>query len=138
MPMTKALEDLKRSMLWQNVIIVLLLGLLAAIVFIDRNNDGDRRAREAQRQVDGRVEACHSYNVDKTLQRNFQINNILTLSQLTGRDPEALKVDPRFAKYTDFVDKSYPYRQCSVDCVNALFDPKIPDCAIASNENGDP
>lgn len=149
MPATKALDDLRRSMLIQSGIIVLLLLMLGGVVFVDRHNDSDRRARESasetdrrareeKSKIDARVESTRLYNKDQTRNRDFQIQNILTLSSLSGRDVEVIKNDPKFAQYQDFVNKSYPFRQTSVECVTALFDPDIPDCAEAINESGDP
>lgn len=138
----RILKELRKSRLWMLVggfVIILLLGLLAYVVYVDRNNDSDRRKREAASKIEARVESTKLYNTDQTKRREFQIDNILTLVDLGGKQTiEEVKAKPEFAKYVEFVNKSYPYRQTSVACVTALFDPAIPDCPPASNEAGDP
>lgn len=134
----KILKGMRNAIVFGGFAIIVLLGLLAFVVFSDRKHDSDRRAREAQTLVEARIESCHSYNVDKTLQRNFQVQNILTLVQLQGRDVEVTKADPRFQTYVDFVNNSYPYKQCSINCVIASYDPNLADCGSAKDEAGNP
>lgn len=131
------LKEVKKTMITGSLIIAILLALLFVIVLSDRTNESDRRGREAQTKVTARVEACHLYNEDQTLRRHFQIDNILTLARLQGLDVDTIQASAEFGIYVDFVNDSYPFRQCSPDCVNALYDPAIDDCPAASNENGD-
>lgn len=138
MPATKALNELRRSILILNGIIVVLLIVLGFTVFVDRHNDGERRKREASAVIDARIEICRQFNQGQATDREFQVQNILTLSVMSGKDKATVESDPRFAQYKQFVNDTHPYRQCSVACVTALYDPDIQDCAAASDEQGDP
>jgi hypothetical protein len=134
----RILKGMRNAILFGGFVIIILLGLLAFVVFSDRKHDSDIRAREARSLVEARIESCRGYNVDKTLQRNFQVQNILTLVQLQGKDVETTKTDPRFQTYVDFVNNSYPYKQCSAECVIASYDPNLVDCGSAKDEAGNP
>lgn len=138
----RALKELKSTKNWLKYglgALIFLICVLFIIVFSDRNNESNRRQREKDQKIEARIETTRLYNVDQTRARAFQIDNILTLIKLGGRnDPEIVEASPQFAQYVAFVNESYPYRQTSVDCVNSLFDPQVPDCPPASNEAGDP
>lgn len=138
----QALKELKATKNWLKYglgALIFLICILFIIVFSDRNNESDRRQREKDQKIEARIESTRLYNVDQTRRREFQTDNILTLVKLGGKtDPEVVKASPEFAQYITFVNDSYPYRQTSADCVNALFDPEIGDCPSASNEAGDP
>lgn len=138
----QALKELRSSRNWLRYglgAVIFLICVLFIVVFSDRNNEFDRRAREKEQKIEARIESTKLYNVNQTKLRQFQTDNILTLVRLGGKnDPEVIKASPEFAQYVAFVNESYPYRQTSVDCVNALFDPEVDDCPPASNEAGDP
>lgn len=134
-----ALASMRRIILYGGLVILVLFGLLAYVVFTDRHNESNRRDREATNQIQARVESCHQYNTDQTRDRNFQVKNILTLTELSGRiTVEEAKARPEFQQYVDFINNSFPYRQCSAECVKAYYDPMVPDCEPARNEIGNP
>src|SRR4051794_14130846 len=120
----QALKELKSSRNWLKYgggAVILLICILFIMIFSDRSNESDRRQREKDQKIEARIESTKLYNLDQTRRREFQTNNILTLVKLGGKnDPEIIKQSPEFAQYVAFVNESYPYRQTSEACVNAL------------------
>lgn len=85
-----------------------------------------------------RIEACLSYNVDQTASRDFAVEDkrqmAVTFFHLTDQEIAALA--PEFEEFAAFAADAFPYRACTPDCVDAHYDPDIPNCPPSDNEEG--
>lgn len=127
-----------KAALWALVVAVGLFVVAMLIgAFIVHKSDVDNRERDRRNLVTARVEACKTYNQDQTRNRLHDHQQLITVTEIfsPGR-VDSLLNSPQLAQYDEFSAEFYPYRQCSIDCIVAQFDPTIDDCPPAQTEGG--
>lgn len=139
-------DDLRR---WMKVLaggcclaVVSLLIVVLVVYNLEKDQRQAEKVRDKQALLERATENCHTNNEGQTRERNFnreQIVNVITNIDPTPPTPEevqAFRDSPGLKNYYDFIEESYPYRQCSPECVMAQLDPDTPNCAPASTEQG--
>lgn len=124
------------------ILLALLVSVVVAVLiplgFVLSERSKDQAAdRELEER---RIEACLSYNLDQTAARDYVVEDkrqmAVTFFHLT--DAEITALAPEFDEFARFAAESFPYRTCTPGCVDAHYDPDIPNCPPSQNEEGTP
>ena len=89
-----------------------------------------------------RVESCLAYNTDQTNDRNTAIDGLRQFAIVfLGVTPE--EADDELAsqhgrEFVAYIHRENPFRTCTPACVDAEFDPDIPNCGPAKTADGRP
>lgn len=114
--------------------------LLVAIgLFIYQDDAADAKTETLTTVRDERsIGACKQENQQTLRTREFakeQLVQVFSIFSRTQLPPEEVRAarEEQFKRYESFVDVSFPYRDCSRDCVIAYLTPEIPDCPTPSD-----